>query len=150
MCKYRIKIHKGHDNIINNNTLYNSTVWQIYFQNATSSRTIYNNVMKNNIFFSRTSAQWALGFVSVTNDIASFGTADSNYYARPMDDNITLSTYQTSTSYVNRTLAAWQTFTGQDIHSRKSPKKITNADDLRFEYNATTSKKDCKFRWELY
>ncbi len=33
----------------------------------------------------------------------------------------------------------WQTYSNQDLNSKKSPKSITTTDDLRFEYNATNS-----------
>ena len=136
-----IKMHRSHNNIVNGNTSFNNATWQIYFQNASSSPTIYSNVMNDNIFFSKASTQWALGFVSITNDIASFGTADNNYYARPINDINVFTTYQPNTNYVDRSLSGWQTFTGQDIHAHKSPKTITDVNDLRFEYNATSSNK---------
>jgi parallel beta-helix repeat protein len=136
-----IKMHKASNNTVNNNTSFNNSLWQIYFQNATSSPAIYGNTLNNNIFFSKASSQLTLGFVSVTNDIMNFGTADNNYYARPIDDNNSVNTYQPNTNYVNRTLSSWQSFTGQDIHSHKSPKAITNINDVRFEYNATSSNK---------
>ena len=136
-----IKLHYASNNIIKDNTVFNNTNYQIYFQNDLNTPTISGNVIKNNIFFSKASTQWTLGFVSVTNDIANFGTADNNYYARPMDDNNSFTTYQSNTGYVNRNLAGWQSFTSQDANSRKSYKTITNIGDLRFEYNATMSSK---------
>ena len=134
-----IKFHYASNNTVSGNTVFNNGNYQIYLQNDLGTPTISGNIIKNNIFISKASTQWVLGFVSITNDIANFGTADSNYYARPINDNTTFTTYQSNTGYVSRTLAGWKTFTAQDINSNKSPKTITSVDSLRFEYNATNS-----------
>ena len=70
-------------------------------------------------------------------DMTLFGIADSNYYARPMDDNLTFRLSQPALGTIQKSLATWQTFTGQDAHSRKSPIAVTDVNDIRFEYNAT-------------
>ena len=80
-------------------------------------------------------------FNSDTNDIPSFGTADNNYYARPIDDDDVFYTYQPSTGSKSRTLAGWQSFTSQDLNSFKSPIAITNVNDILFEYNASKTNK---------
>lgn len=140
------KLHKITGCTINNNTSYNNGNRQVYFQNETTTASIYNNKMNNNIFVARSynssnKHQWVLGFTSVTNDIANFGTADYNYYARPISEGNTFDTYQSNTGSVNRTLASWQSFTGQDAHSKTSPVAITDTNNLRFEYNASSSSK---------
>ncbi|MGH2566161.1 MAG: PKD domain-containing protein, partial [Ginsengibacter sp.] len=69
-----------------------------------------------------------------------YGTADSNYYARPLDDNNMVRTFvPPTTTYYN--VSGWSTFTAQDVHSKQSPKTTTTVNDLRFEYNATSSSK---------
>ena len=70
-----------------------------------------------------------------------FGIADSNYYARPMDDNLTFRLSQPALGTIQKSLATWQTFTGQDAHSRKSPIAVTDINDIRFEYNANKAVK---------
>jgi parallel beta-helix repeat protein len=120
-----IKMHKAQTNTIENNTFFNNNVG-IYIQNSIENRSIYNNIVNNNIFFAKTGAQLALRFYSATNDIATFGTADYNYYARPMDDTKTFYTYEPATGYVLRTLAEWQAAYGHDLHSEKSPRTKNN------------------------
>ena len=98
-------------------------------------------VVKNNIFFSKAYGQLTFYYRDDDNThFNTFGTADSNYYARPIDDNLTTESVVVYTGS-NKTLASWQTFTGQDAHSKKSPKSITDTSDLRFEYNPTSSNK---------
>ncbi len=97
-------------------------------------------VIKNNIFFSKASNQPTLYFRDDSNPFSSFGTADSNYYARPIDDNQAITT-SVSGANTNRTLAGWQSLVTQDAHSKKSPISITNTADLKFEYNNTKTNK---------
>ena len=73
-----------------------------------------------------------------TDDIPSFGTADNNYYARPVKDDYVFQVSQPSTG-ADMTLAQWRAFTGQDAHSQGAPKAISDVSNLRFEYNATRS-----------
>ena len=131
-----IKLHRAHENTIEGNVLFNNLIG-IYFQNSASVATIYGNVMNQNVFFAQEAGQFALGFDSNTDDIPSFGTADDNCYARPIQDDYVFRTSQPSTGDVDRTLADWKTFTGQDAGSRSAPKTISDVSQLRFEYNAT-------------
>jgi hypothetical protein len=70
-------------------------------------------------------------------DMSLFGIADSNYYARPMDDNLTFRLSQPALGTIQKSLASWQTFSHQDANSKKSPITITDLNDIRFEFNAT-------------
>jgi parallel beta-helix repeat protein len=138
-----IYIHNSHDVQMNNNTVYNNGLEQIYFQHSSSSPSAIRNVsMNGNIFFSRTAAQAVVAFSTGSNDIASFGTANFNYYTRPVDDNLTMYTDGTGAgNYVKRTLAGWQALTGQDANSRKSAVPVTDPNAIRFEYNGTSTAK---------
>src|ERR1035437_5600261 len=49
-----IKLHKAHDNTIENNTSFNNYAG-INFENNDNSSTIYNNILTGNIFFAKTS-----------------------------------------------------------------------------------------------
>ena len=99
---------------------------------------MHGNVQKGNICFSRISSQLTALYVSQDPTItAFFNTLDSNYYARPIDDNSTIITAISGAS-TNRTLASWQTYVSPfDSHSNKSPMTITDVNDLVFEYNPT-------------
>ncbi|MGV8964224.1 MAG: PA14 domain-containing protein [Candidatus Saccharimonadaceae bacterium] len=129
-----------HDIIVQNNLFYNNN----YSVNMNHSNSYPNDPTRNvsilnNIFFAKTPTQVTLRMWSVSNDIAQFGTADNNYYCRPIDDNYLITKTDATTTSLN--LAGWQTFTGKDKSSKKSPQSITNVNDLRFEYNATNSNK---------
>ncbi len=135
-----IKLHKAHDNIIKNNITFNN--WEgIGLYNSLSTSTIYNNDIFSNIFFAKTTSQYSFRIQTSTNDIIKFGKADLNYYVRPIDDDDVVSTYQPSTGNKNRTLENWQSFTGQDLNSHKSPIAITDVNTILFEYNATKTDK---------
>jgi len=132
-------IHRSRDNTIENNTSFNNG-YGMFFQNSTVS-TIRNNILNNNIFLANASSQLALKFYSGTDDIPSFGTADNNYYARPVADDNVFHTYSPSTGSKYRTLSGWQTFTGQDRNSKKSPVTVSDTSKIDFYYNPTTSNK---------
>ena len=135
-CSYGFFLHRANTNTIKNNTSFNN-LYGIWFNNSVGSSTIYDNTINGNIFLAKTGTQFALGFRSDVNDIPKFGTADNNYYAKPIDDNLTFYTYQPSEGVDKRTLSGWQAFTGQDANSHKSPKSITDTADIDFYYNAT-------------
>ena len=132
-------IHRAHENRIENNTAFNNSQG-MYFQNSSGS-SIRNISLKNNIFFAKSLVQTALKFFSVADDIPSFGTADYNYYARPVDDDDVINTYSPSTGNKYRTLAGWQTLTSQDRNSKKSPVTVSDTSKIDFYYNPTTANK---------
>ncbi len=136
-------LHNTSNCNIHDNTLYNNGVYQQLVTSYLSEYPTRGLTLKNNISFSKISTQKTSSWETLENNIASFGTAasiDNNYYARPIDENQTIQTeindYRTTTQ---RTLAGWVAYSAFDVHSKKSPKTITNVNDLRFEYNATTS-----------
>ena len=133
-----IRINSANAITITDNLVYNSTnAIGLYKRDF---GTIRNLSLRRNIFFAKTASQFALLFNSGNvNDIPLFGTADSNYYARPIDDNLTFSTIQPSTGLVLRTLQGWQLFTSQDLGSKKAPKTITTVNDIHFDINPTSS-----------
>ena len=56
-----------------------------------------------------------------------FGTADNNYYARPLDDNDVIKrNYGSLWPYIDYTLAQWKAYSGKDANSHKSPISIPN------------------------
>jgi hypothetical protein len=74
---------------------------------------------------------------TTTGDIANFGLCDSNIIARPISDNNTIigTVYGVADTYY--TLSTWQTYSGFDLHSTKSPKTVSSPDSVSFVYNAT-------------
>ena len=139
-----IDLHRASNITIDGNTCFDNGVkgnWmkgEIMFQ--CGPNTPFTGIkMNNNIFFAKTVDQLALFcFASPISDydLPHFGTMDNNYYARPIKDE---STILITGNYYN--VPGWQSYMKQDIHSKGSPKSITNLNDLRFEYNATSSSK---------
>jgi hypothetical protein len=118
--------------------------------NHDSRSSVRNVTMRNNIFISKTAKQPVGYFYTKDNDIASFGKIDSNYYARTIDDNLTIigitGLYTGSTQITTKyALATWQKKYGHDAHSKKSPKTIPSTADpdsyFKFVYNASNSSK---------
>ncbi len=130
-------IHRAYENKLENNTAFNNG-YAMFFQN-TSGSSIRNNVLINNIFIAKAPLQLALKFYSIADDIPSFGSADNNYYTRPIDDNEVFQTFSPSTGSRNRTLSGWQSFTNQDLNSKKSPVSVNDSSKIDFYFNATGS-----------
>ncbi|HLP86502.1 MAG TPA: right-handed parallel beta-helix repeat-containing protein [Candidatus Paceibacterota bacterium] len=99
----------------------------------------YQTTIRNNTFFSRTADQSCLVFYYTPDSVVStIGTLDYNYYARPMNDINIIGNIWSGVKY---TLSEWRSLSNQDSHSSQSPKSITNVNDIRFEYNSTSSSK---------
>lgn len=132
-----IKNNLGSNNTYSGNTLYDN-LYGLYITEWYSS---YGNVtdldIQNNIIVAKENTQRTLYIYFDANNISSMGTSDGNCFARPIDDNQTIRTYQPSTGYVNRTLSTWQSFSGLDGSSVKSPISIDSTTKLHFYYNAT-------------
>ena len=132
-CYWGLLINEGSGNYIENNTLFNNDKGML-FSNASGNTTL------NNIFFAKGAKQLVLYYFNTVNNISLFGTSDRNFYARPVDDKLTIQTYQTG-GYVNRTLADWQAFSGKDANSHASPISVTDTSNIDFYYNTTKTNK---------
>lgn len=121
---------------IRNNTCFDNKN-QLEFTRSSGGMNIANMIVKNNFLISKGGTQLAFSYRDDNNSFK-FGTADSNYYARPVDDSLTIATSILYTP-TNRTLAGWQTYSGFDAHSHKSPVTITSTGQFNFLYNATSS-----------
>lgn len=116
--EYGIFIHNAHDLVIQNNTVYNNQKQLVLLHdNIAPQAPVKNVTITNNIFFSKLASQRVAESSGIDNN---FGFSDSNYFARPADDELVI--------YANRLLdlEAWQALYGQDIHSFKSPVKISS------------------------
>lgn len=138
------------------NTGFNNVGQQVYFghnaaivgQPALSK--FRNMVVTHNINVSSTATQYAQQLRTDTSDpvftAPLWGRIDTNYQARPIDDNLTLRAVVptgvgANVTGTDRNLAQWQTYSGYDLHSFKSPRTITNINQLLFIYNETFSPK---------
>lgn len=137
-------IYSGSSNLfIHNNTFYNGLVNQVLMINKFSNgNPTLHDTLRSNIFFSRLANQYT-GRWQVRGTLSSFLSTqrfDSNYYARPIDDNVTLQSTDTA-STVNYTLSTWKSASSQDTHSNKSPLAASDTSKIRFYYNDTTINK---------
>lgn len=125
---------------VDNNLVYDA----LYCMSMDNYLTTVNEdiTLTNNTFIAKTSTQYAFRNDSESDDFTEQGTFDYNLYARPIDDNLTI--YPSYPGYyVPKTLAEWQTFSGQDAHSNKSPISVSDDSKIKFYYNAT--KEDSTF-----
>ncbi len=146
-----IFLHNAHEINITENTVYNNGSGrkdhgsQILFvhDGYSPDDPIRNINMTNNIFFARTDEQALLAFCTADNDIPSFGSADYNYFARPLDNSSMARTWSQGwySQQYNRSLSNWQSFTDQDWNSKPSPISLSDVNKIRFEYNASNSNK---------
>lgn len=146
-----IYIHNAHEIEITKNTLFDNGSGnsdygaQILFTHDSYSPDdpIRNLNISNNIFFARNSSQKILAFSTTSNDITSFGSADYNCYAKPVDNAYIARTWSGgwNSAATNYSLSNWQQYTGKDKSSFTSPVVLTDGGRIRFEYNASNSNK---------
>ncbi len=126
-------IHNNFNMNITGNTMYNNTRAQLsfshnlaYVNGVLSSYTtpLRNITFKKNIVVSKELTQKVFTYASILNDISSMGTLDSNYYARPLDDNNNIDIYPNTSSYNKLNLPSWKAFSTKDKYSKKSPVAI--------------------------
>ncbi len=127
--------------IVAGNTSFNNSAADIRI-NYNSLLQSYGVNINNNYFIAKSTSEYAAYYESVVNNIQLAAVYDYNYYSCPVNDNVTIwaqqpSEYGGSNQY--KTLAQWQTFSGNDAHAKKSPETIPSASDLQFAYNNTTS-----------
>jgi hypothetical protein len=140
-----IDLHRASNVTINGNTSFNNGVKGNWMKGALmlqcDPNTPFNGInLNNNILIAKTLDQLVVFYyqdASVSqNVLKQFGSMDNNYYARPINPTNIL-----QVNYNSFDLTGWQSFFGQDSHSKSAPKNITDTNDLRFEYNATSSSK---------
>ena len=104
----------------------------IIFLTATST----GNSMYDNTFVAKSANQTTLSVGFDFSTAAKFVNAYGNYYVRPKDNNEHMRFYE-SGGWVNKTLADWQTQSGEDADAKGSPIEITDESMFRFYYNPT-------------
>ena len=129
---------------IKNNTIFGNTQWGVFlhaatgitftdntlFDNFASQLVVYHNggacpirndVIKRNIFVSKLATQLAGQYESNANDLIQYGTIDSNYYARPFNQDEMIRGIMNGSQGGNFSLSDWKSFSGLDLHSQSSP-----------------------------
>ncbi len=120
-----ILVHNSFNTNVLNNILFNNlTQLTLIHDYGMPNALLRNMVVKNNICFAKVDSQYASYVRTEANDINLLGVMDSNYFCRPMDDNLTMS----SSLMVNglrvdrvQDLAGWQSTYGLDKSSKKTP-----------------------------
>ncbi len=138
-CQRNIYLHNNWSINVHNNTCFSGSKALVTSVNDYTSVITSGITFRNNIFFAKNASE-NVGYFETLNTAAMDApfASDSNYWARPINDSLTFQT-KFSNAYTNRTLTGWKTLNNQDAHSKKSPKAITDTNDLKFEYNATAS-----------
>lgn len=126
-------INQDHDINLHDNTAYDNT-YDLWVDNTDPNYTTSNITITGNKFIGKSASQTTALYNLIGNTIPATLLPDYNYYARPIDDNLTLLTYLSGV-YTNRNLAMWQTLSGKDLNSKKSPIAITNVNKLLLIYS---------------
>jgi len=144
-----IFLHNANSIIVTGNTSYNNGIannflrgsFMIQYDPTTPSRNLQIN---NNLFVAKTTDQYAMYcYTPSADDLKLVGTFNNNCYSKPIDDNSAILAQGNGIPYPGNYYNAttWKAYIGQDATAFGSPMTITNSDNLRFEYNATTSSK---------
>lgn len=111
----------------------------------------HSNVVTNNKFITKSRTGNVAKFQSsYANDIETFfSNINNNIYARPLNDTDTIFFYQPNITVPKnfQPLSYWQSFSGQDSNSKKSPVAVSSESDIFFDYNATQSSKTASLLW---
>jgi hypothetical protein len=119
-----IYFHMANNITCSYNTVFDCNT-QLRFGEDQACCEITGNTVTNNIAVARTTSQLAAYFSSYTNNINTFyldNTFNNNYYCRPFDDKLTISSNYSSTN-LPQDLSMWQAYSGMDGSSNKSPLK---------------------------
>jgi parallel beta-helix repeat (two copies) len=144
-----IYMNSAGNNTIRNNTCYNNSENQLSYQYFGGTAPIpTNDKFFKNLLISRNNGGTTLDFqkslyIYFSNKtlILQAFTSDSNVYARPYADDKVFFVNQDVWANSFKTLADWQLFSGQDVHSKKSYQSVSNLNDLQFVYNETSANK---------
>lgn len=138
---YGIFLLNAHEINIYNNTVYNCTSGSIGLIHNAGANLVRNVKLRNNkivMTVSTSAGNWS--YQSAGDALFSFGSSDSNVVAAPLSDGNAFYTYDGGT-YRHQTVSQWASWSGQDKHSKPSPKTVTSLSSVRFEYNASSSSK---------
>jgi len=138
-----IIIHSSDNNKITNNTLYNNDRTQIFFAYSSGWDYIRGTTLTGNKLIAKKSTNINVVFYFQYWEANSglFGISNGNYYARPVDDDDVFYFWPAISGDNFKTLSEWQSLSGQDYNSGKSPISPINSSDIKFEYNASETNK---------
>jgi parallel beta-helix repeat protein len=146
--------HGCHDNIFTNNTVFDNgdaknNNGQVLWWQRVSTQPIRNLTVRKNIFFSKEKLNDVEKFWSTsgTDDVAKFGTFDSNYICRPMNEPNGINGNNQNgvfnmwtSSYIWTSLDVLKTMNyGYDLHSKKTVKAVSDTSNIRYVYNINSN-----------
>lgn len=133
-----IFLHSATSNNVTGNTAFNNAFTQLLFAHDTTAANMASIVNANNIFVAKEATQYCFYFRSNYDDL-NFGSASGNVYARPVDDDNVFGVDPYNGGLTAYDLAGWKTLSGYDADSTKSPKTITDVNDISIVYNDTNT-----------
>ena len=138
-CAYSgIKLHKAHDNLIQNNTCYGNYTGLYLLNSSTTESPMINNSILNNTFVSDSKDKHTMFIRDSYNTRPHYGTSNNNYFIKiASDTHYPIFTSLKTKASTYRTLSQWQAYTGQDVGSQESTQSIPDAGKLFFVYNPT-------------
>lgn len=136
-----IIINGNPDNQILNNTMFNFHQQMLVGVNTAGS--VRNLTITGNKFIARDTTQKCL-WVSFNNGVAEnpvvLGSWNNNYYARPVDDSLTITLFRPNSGFIQHmSLATWKSTYSQDANSNKSAVTTNDVNNLVFKYNFSAS-----------
>lgn len=157
-CKNGIVAAGMTDFSITDNVIYDCYKHSIVAFGAYSLGWNTNNEIKRNIFVQKNQERivWYANYRTGTTlaDVGLIAQMDNNIYARPIYDYVPLLSWQlpmwinSDTQDLLMTFEDWQTISGQDVNSNKSPVAITTTDNIFFEYNDTLETINVVLPWD--
>lgn len=142
--EYGFFYHNTNHTNNHNNTFFNNFTAGVGFQQDIDS-SINNDTIRSNYVIASPATQQCFLYRNQINKpipfpIEKFGLSDSNYWARPINDQLTTNlvfVLHPQPGITNQSLAQWQAFSGLDAHSHKSPAFITNVNQLFYAFDSS-------------
>ncbi len=110
-----IFLHNAQLVTIRNNTLYNCAE-QLCFGHDDTGAPIRDVTVAHNVFFAKYPHQWCFRFTTTGTDLDQFGTADSNYYCRPLNEDNSIFTLDAN-RFASYNIRTWSLMHRVDVHS---------------------------------
>lgn len=112
---------------VHNNLIYDAR-YHVSFSNDNMGSDIENNIIENNLFFSKSKEEFNLNFGSIADDIKKMARFSNNIYANPFSDNYRISTRVFSGTSQSKTtiydLDSWKQRYDTDHGSKNHPFEI--------------------------
>jgi parallel beta-helix repeat protein len=137
-----LQTNNANNILIEDNTSFDNKTGIIIQNTKANENNSFNNTVRYNKFIS-TGTNYVAQFKDLNTSLptSNIGVVNYNVYTRPADDDYTIVYQYSGSSQKVGTLKQWQTFSGLDANSTKSPQAIKSDNDLQFEYNAAKSNK---------